>query len=102
PVEVLHVVLLGFVKYLWRDLTRRLKGREDKKELLTTQLSSLDVSGLGISPLVGTTLVQYSGSLTGRDFRAIVQAAPFVVYDLVSNECFETWQALSKVIPLIW
>ncbi|KAJ7687087.1 hypothetical protein B0H14DRAFT_2654022 [Mycena olivaceomarginata] len=102
PVEILHVVLLGFVKYLWRDLTQQLKGKDDKKELLTPCLSSLDVSGLSISPLAGRTLVRYSGSLTGRDFRAITQVALFVLYDLVSKECFETWQALSKVIPLIW
>lgn len=62
----------------------------------------MDVSGLGISPLAGRTLVQYSGSLTGRDFRTIAQVAPFVVYDLVSQDCFATWQALSKLIPLIW
>ncbi|KAJ7923558.1 hypothetical protein B0H13DRAFT_1707124 [Mycena leptocephala] len=103
PVEILHVVLLGFVKYLWRDLIQlQLKNKDDKKELLITRLSSLDVSGLGISPLAGRTLVQYSGSLTGRDFRSIAQVAPFVIYDLVSTECFETWQALSKLIPLIW
>ncbi|KAJ7787780.1 hypothetical protein B0H14DRAFT_2629030 [Mycena olivaceomarginata] len=93
---------LRFVKYLWRDLTQQLKGKDDKKELLTTCLSSLDVSGLGISPLAGRILVRYSGSLTGRDFRAITQVALFVLYDLVSKECFETWQALSKVIPLMW
>lgn len=103
PVEILHVVLLGFVKYLWRDIVQnQLKNKADKKDLLATRLSSLDVSGLGISPLAGQTLVQYSGSLTGRDFRAIAQAAPFVVYDLVSKDCFETWVALSKLIPLIW
>ncbi|KAJ7483665.1 hypothetical protein FB451DRAFT_1029349, partial [Mycena latifolia] len=102
PVEILHVVLLGFVKYLWRDLIQQLKTKDDKKQLLVTRLSSLDVSGLGISPLAGKTLVQYSGSLTGRDFRAIAQVAPFVVYDLVSKDCFETWQALSKIVPLIW
>lgn len=94
---------MGFVKYLWRDLIQlQLKNKDDKKELLITRLSSLDVSGLGISPLAGRTLVQYSGSLTGRDFRSIAQVAPFVIYDLVSTECFETWQALSKLIPLIW
>lgn len=65
-------------------------------------LSSFDVSGLGISPLVGRTLVQYSGSLTGRDFCAIAQVAPFVVYDLVSKDCYRTWVALSKLVPLIW
>ncbi|KAJ7787528.1 hypothetical protein B0H14DRAFT_2629249 [Mycena olivaceomarginata] len=101
PVEILHVLLLGFVKYLWRDWIQQLKGK-DKKELLATRLSSFNVSGLGISPLAGKTLVQYSGSLTGWDFRAIAQVTPFVLYNLVSRDCFETWQALSKIIPLIW
>ncbi|KAK7029116.1 hypothetical protein R3P38DRAFT_2524834 [Favolaschia claudopus] len=103
PVEILHVILLGFVKYLWRDLVQlQLNKKEDKKALLMNRLSSLDVSGLGISPLAGRTLVQYSGSLVGRDFRAIAQVAPFIIYDLVSDECFKTWQALSKLVPLIW
>ncbi|KAJ7634450.1 hypothetical protein FB45DRAFT_1025398 [Roridomyces roridus] len=103
PVEILHIVLLGFVKYMWRDVVQnQLKNKDEKLDLLMTRLSSLDVSGLGISPLAGRTLVKYSGSLTGRDFRAIAQVAPFVIYDLVPSDCFETWQALSKMIPLIW
>lgn len=97
------MVLLGFVKYLWRDLiTNQIGKNEEQRELLATRLCSFDVSGLGISPLAGHTLVQYAGSLTGRDFRAIAQAAPFVAYDLVSKDCLETWVALSKLIPLIW
>jgi len=103
PVEILHVVLLGFVKYLWRDVVQnQLKNQDQKKATLAARLSSFDVAGLGISPLAGQTLVQYAGSLTGRDFRAIAQAAPFVLYDLVSQDCFSTWVALSKLIPLIW
>ncbi|KAJ7294046.1 hypothetical protein C8J57DRAFT_1042339 [Mycena rebaudengoi] len=103
PVEILHVILLGFVKYLWQDLVQnQLKNNAEQKALLETRLNSFDVKGLGISPLAGHTLVQYSGSLTGRDFRAIAQAAPFVVYDLVSKDCLATWVALSKLIPLIW
>ncbi|EGO18368.1 hypothetical protein SERLADRAFT_412260 [Serpula lacrymans var. lacrymans S7.9] len=103
PVKILHVVLLGFVKYLWRDLIQlQLKGKLDKLNLLATRLLSLNVNGLGISPLAGKTLGQYSGSLTGRDFCAIVQVAPFVIYDLVSKECMDTWVALSKLIPLIY
>ncbi|KAI0754107.1 hypothetical protein C8Q80DRAFT_346349 [Daedaleopsis nitida] len=100
PVEILHVVLLGFIKYFWRDAMARIP--KDKKELLKTRLSSVDVSGLGIPPLVGETLVTYAGSLTGRDFRAISQLAPFVLYDLVPNECYETWLALCTLVPLIW
>ena len=99
----MHVVWLGFVKYLWRDLVQnQLGNKDDKKNLLATQLCSFDVSGLGISPLASHTLVQYSGSLTGRDFRALAQAVPFVAYNLASKDCINTWAALSRLVPLIW
>ncbi|KAI6028155.1 hypothetical protein EDC04DRAFT_2605807 [Pisolithus marmoratus] len=75
PVEVLHTVLLGFVKYFWRDAVNiRIGKNKIKKELLETCLSSFDTTGLEIPPLSGHTLVQYAGSLV----------------------------ALSKLIPLIW
>ncbi|KAI6018600.1 hypothetical protein BKA83DRAFT_4464938 [Pisolithus microcarpus] len=100
PVEVLHVILLGFVKYFWRDAISRLN--DAQKAELQVRLSSFNVSGLGIPPLAGQTLVQYAGSLTGRDFRAISQAAPFVLYDLVPLECFEAFLALSSLVPIVW
>ena len=95
--------MLGFVKYFWRDAVSIHVGKDKaKQELLETCLSSFDVSGLGISHLSGHTLVRYAGSLVGRDFRAIAQAAPFVLYDLVPNQCYETWVSLSNLIPLVW
>lgn len=104
PVEILHVVLLGFIKYFWRDaIKNQLNDNPNKKLKLATRLSSLDVSGLGITPLAGKTLVQYAGSLVGRDFRVIAQVAPFVLYDMTKDPgCYETWVALSKLVPLIW
>ncbi|KAJ3884626.1 hypothetical protein GG344DRAFT_60313, partial [Lentinula edodes] len=104
PVEILHVVLLGFVKYLWRDvIDNQLKKNVEKKKELATRLSSLDITGLGIdSKLAGDTLVNHYGSLTGSDFRKICQVAPFVLKGLVNNECYQTWLSLSKLIPLIW
>lgn len=60
------------------------------------------MSGLGLSPLAGDTLVRYAGSLVGRDFRTIAQVAPYVIYDLVPEECRQAWIGLSKLIPLIW
>ncbi|KAK7438400.1 hypothetical protein VKT23_018013 [Stygiomarasmius scandens] len=100
PVEILHVILLGFVKYFWRDAIGRVN--DDQKATLTTRLSSLNVDGLDLSSLAGTTLVKYAGSLVGRDFRIVAQAAPFVLYDLVPPECFAAWLALSQLIPLVW
>lgn len=99
--EVLHVVLLGFVKYFWRDLVQNQVNEEQKKTLIS-RLNSLDVQGLGISRLGGATLVGYSGSLTGRDFRAISQVAPFVIYDMVGEDVYDAWVALSTLVPLIW
>ncbi|KAK7025377.1 hypothetical protein VNI00_016013 [Paramarasmius palmivorus] len=103
PVEILHTVLLGFVKYMWRDVVQTQLNKKDAKKLVLEQrLSSFDTSGLGISPINGHTFVQYAGSLVGRDFRIVAQVAPFVLHDLVSKDLFETWCCLSKLIPMIW
>ncbi|KAL1937003.1 hypothetical protein VTO73DRAFT_2037 [Trametes versicolor] len=102
PVEILHVILLGFVKYLWRDSVSRLG--EAEKKILTARLSSFDVSGLGLAPLSGNTLVTYAKSLVGRDFRAVAQAAPFVLHDLagIPLELHKVWTALAHLVPLVW
>ncbi|KAI0639400.1 hypothetical protein C8Q77DRAFT_1223885, partial [Trametes polyzona] len=102
PVEILHVVLLGFIKYFWRDTISRLK--EPAKATLIARLSSFDVAGLGIAPLLGATLVNYAKSLVGRDFRAIAQAAPFVLHNLdgIPDELHRVWVALGYLVPLIW
>ncbi|EJD48321.1 hypothetical protein AURDEDRAFT_61105 [Auricularia subglabra TFB-10046 SS5] len=102
PVEVLHVVLLGIIKYFWRDVVNnQCKSPEARAELIA-RLNSFDTTGLGIPPLRGETLVQYAGSLVGRDFRTIVQAAPFVLHGIVDNRCFRAWTALADLVPLIW
>ncbi len=102
PVEILHVILLGFVKYLWRDTVARLKDAE--KATLIARLSSFDVSGLGVPPLTGKTLVTYAKSLVGCDFRVVAQAAPFALHglDSISDELVRVWTALSRLIPLVW
>ncbi|KAI5997805.1 hypothetical protein F5J12DRAFT_906910 [Pisolithus orientalis] len=93
PVEILHVILLGFVEYFWRDTISRLND---------VQLTSFDVSRLGIPDLAGQTLVQYVGSLTRCDFCTISQPAPFILYDLVPCECYKAFLALSLLVPLVW
>lgn len=94
-------MLLGFVKYFWRDLVQN-QVNDIQKQTLIIRLNSLNVDGLGISPLLGETLVKYAGSLTGRDFRAIAQVAPFVIYDFVAQDVYDAWVALSTLVPLIW
>lgn len=100
PVEILHVFLLGIVKYLWRDAVGRL-GASDR-DLLRSRISSLDVRGLGLSTLNGNTLVQYAGSLTGRDFRAIVQIGPAVLHGLLDPALYTMWVGLGRLGSLLF
>jgi hypothetical protein len=102
PCEVLHVVLLGFVKYFWRDAVLRLNAEE--RQLLIQRINSTDVRALGLAALRGETLVKYAGSLTGRDFRAIIQIAPAVLYGLegIHSRAYEAWLALARLVPLIY
>lgn len=100
PVEILHVILLGFVKYYWRDAMVQLS--DEQKTILTHRLSSLDVSALGVSPLVEDTLVKYAHSLTGSNFHIIAQVALFVLYNLLPKQAYDAWLALSVLIPLVW
>ncbi|KIY42804.1 hypothetical protein FISHEDRAFT_50054, partial [Fistulina hepatica ATCC 64428] len=99
PVETLHVILLGFVKYFWRDTVSRQD--EGGKRRLKARIDSFDVAGLGVDQPRGTTLVKYAGSLTGRDFRVILQIAPFILYDL-SPIIYEAWQALGHLGALVF
>ncbi|KAG9124850.1 hypothetical protein FRC07_010024, partial [Ceratobasidium sp. 392] len=81
PVEVLHVILLGVVKYFWRDAVAR--QTPDGREILKAQINSLDLSGLGLDAPHGATLI-----------------APFVLYDLLPPRAYNAWLALSHLGPL--
>jgi hypothetical protein len=100
PVEILHVVLLGFVKYFWRDAVSRQKA--EGKEILKVRLSSFDMGGLGLSRAKGHTLVQYAGSLNGADFRLILQLAPSVLQGLIPDAAYQAWLALCRLAPLLF
>ncbi|KAG8712744.1 hypothetical protein FRC09_019504, partial [Ceratobasidium sp. 395] len=100
PVEVLHVVLLGITKYFWCDAVSRLDTHN--RSILIARLNSFDTRGLGISRLDGRTLVQYAKSLTGGNFRTILQVAPAVLYELVDMPIYNMWTALCYLAPLVF
>ncbi|KII85794.1 hypothetical protein PLICRDRAFT_115102, partial [Plicaturopsis crispa FD-325 SS-3] len=100
PVEILHVILLGIVKYWWRDAVSR--STTAQKELLKTRLSDVNIAGLEISRPRGHTLVHYAGSLVGRDFRVILQVAPAVLHGIIPDVHYEAWLALCRLTPLVF
>ncbi|KAL1714991.1 hypothetical protein EV715DRAFT_208510 [Schizophyllum commune] len=100
PVEILHVVLLGFVKYFWRDAVSRQSDRG--KEILIARINSFDTNGLNVARGRGATLVYYAGSLTGRDFRLVVQMAPSILPGLVPDVVYDAWLSLCRLCPLLY
>ncbi|KAL1669170.1 hypothetical protein GGF50DRAFT_21913, partial [Schizophyllum commune] len=100
PVEILHVVLLGFVKYFWRDAVSRQS--DYSKEILVGRINSFDTASLGASQACGNTLVYYAGSLTGRDFRLVLQMAPSILPGLVPDVVYDAWLALCHLCPLLF
>lgn len=93
PVEVLHCILLGPLKYLLKDFISSLNG-EQKKEVLA-RIKSIGSSG--IEGKVYGNICYYFKSFVGRDFKAWAQIAPMVAGPYLSEDKKNTWIALSKV-----
>ncbi|KAI8452672.1 hypothetical protein BY996DRAFT_6431774 [Phakopsora pachyrhizi] len=91
PVEVLHVILLGIVKYLYY-----------KKEELVARFQSFDISNLNIPSIKAKYLVQHYSSLVGKDFKIIIQAAPFVFFTIIEESRQKIWISLCHLCSLIF
>ncbi|KAH9818003.1 hypothetical protein DFH28DRAFT_926198 [Melampsora americana] len=92
PVESLHVVLLGVVKYLFRDAMDNLP--DSALPSVLARWKSFDTSGLNVPPIQPKTLTSYYQSLVGKDFQTILQSVPFVLYPHFSYERRRMWTAL--------
>ena len=55
------------------------------------------LSYCGFASKLSTDTCQYTGSLVGRDFKALAQMAPFVILSHVDESVKPIWVGLSKV-----
>ncbi|KAH9450714.1 hypothetical protein H4Q26_015117 [Puccinia striiformis f. sp. tritici PST-130] len=100
PVELLHVVLLGFVKYLARGDISKLS--DTNKSILIARLEAFDSSNLNVGSMKPCYMIKHIKSLVGRQFKIILQAVPFVLLNLINAERQRIWKALCKLCPLIF
>ncbi|OAV95271.1 hypothetical protein PTTG_09104 [Puccinia triticina 1-1 BBBD Race 1] len=100
PVEVLHVFLLGVVKYMVQDFMRNL--RPSEKPLIQARYRSFNIDGLNIPSMQADYLTRHFANFIGKDFRIVVQVAPFVLFEYMDEEEVELWAALCKLAPLIF
>ncbi|KIK74857.1 hypothetical protein PAXRUDRAFT_19475 [Paxillus rubicundulus Ve08.2h10] len=101
PTEILHMILLGVVKYFWGQTVYIL----DKAHLLgtfQTRLESINKDGLN-SPMLGADyIVQFKGSLIGKHFKSLAQVMPYLIYDLVPQTVLKGWTAIGELVVLLW
>ena len=100
-VEPLHTVLLGVVKYAWALTTSEISS-EHKIPEFQARLQSIVVDGMNIDPIRAAYIVQYKGSLIGRQFKAILQVISFTLYRLVSDSMRNLWVTAGNMVSLLW
>ncbi|OAV88755.1 hypothetical protein PTTG_28931 [Puccinia triticina 1-1 BBBD Race 1] len=81
PVEVLHVALLGFVKYLARDVLSGKNMKPNQKSELAARLQSFNTLGLNIPPINGKSFVTHIKKI----WTALCQLVPFIFVTKINN-----------------
>ncbi|KAJ7812979.1 hypothetical protein B0H14DRAFT_3112205 [Mycena olivaceomarginata] len=94
PIELLHTILLRVVKYIWH--VSHISWSPEQKA------DSTNTDGLSIHAIQANYIMQYAGSLIGRQFKTIAQTNLFHVRDLVTDDQFKAWRATGELAALLW
>ncbi|ESK82618.1 hypothetical protein Moror_11228 [Moniliophthora roreri MCA 2997] len=101
PMEILHTILLGVVKYYWGQ-TVVILNKGKYFGLFETRLASIEEGSLKIPKITAEYMCKYKESLIGKHFKSLAQVMPFLVYDLVLKEVLEAWTVIRELVVLVW
>lgn len=100
PVEILHTILLGVIKYVWHML--HTSWSDADRELFAIRLQSTDLNGLNVPALRAAYMLQYRNGLIGKHFKTLMQTMAFHVHDLVTPKQFTLVKAVGALGAVLW
>ncbi|EJD41826.1 hypothetical protein AURDEDRAFT_37812, partial [Auricularia subglabra TFB-10046 SS5] len=100
PVEILHTVLLGIVKYAWYGFHSGWK--PGAAETFVARLQATDMTGLSSMPLRASYIVQYKNNLIGKHFKTIMQTLTFHARNITSEEHFHLFKCIGALGAALW
>ncbi|KAJ7080438.1 hypothetical protein B0H15DRAFT_787211 [Mycena belliarum] len=101
PVELLHTILLGVIKYIWHMMNTQ-RWSDSDRYLLAIRLQSTDISGLTVPPLRASYMIQYRNNLIGKHFKTLMQTLAFHVHDISTPEQFKLIKAAGELGVRLW
>ncbi|OAV92443.1 hypothetical protein PTTG_27650 [Puccinia triticina 1-1 BBBD Race 1] len=101
PVEVLHVILLGVIKYIAIDfLSNTIKPRHLNDLLGASQ--SFITDALDLPKINAAYLYKHHKSMVGKDFKIVLQCATFVFFQFMDEQQKELWCELCRMAPYVF
>ncbi|KAF7361103.1 hypothetical protein MSAN_01141900 [Mycena sanguinolenta] len=101
PVELLHTVLLGVIKYIWHSMNT-VQWKDEDRHLLAIRLQSTDLSGLTVPPIRASYMIQYKNNLIGKHFKTLMQTLAFHVDGIASPEQLTLIVAAGNLGARLW
>ncbi|KAJ6528843.1 hypothetical protein B0H19DRAFT_1083184 [Mycena capillaripes] len=74
----------------------------DNRDKIYSPFLQMKVGALSIHAIRSSYIMQYAGSLIGRQFKTIAQTNIFHVRGLVSDVHFQAWRAMGELSALLW